>query len=430
MRNLLLGTIVALVCIVGLVRPKIGLFGYVWFSLMRPDVLAFSGPTNWYSLSIAACTMLGALLHVGRMARLFRNPIVVGLVILQVPVAISAFGAIHPELSLPEYWFLVRILAMAMLIPVFIESVEDLRILFLVMVVSLGAIGLKFGLWGLIHGGARNGSGYGEGTFLSGNNEVGLALAMILPLCYYSTDLLRWRWQKLGMNVTSFLTSAAIIMTYSRGAALGLAAVALMIIKRSSRRVLALIVVAILIVPTVYLVGSTYRDRLSTIATPTEEGSAESRIVLSELAFRIWQDYPFFGVGYGRDGFKLLAPQYGYSGDSLVAHNSFTQTLVDSGIFAFLFYVVLMFGTILWLGRSASRMSVVAPGLALYPASLQIGLIAFAVTSTFASKENFDFYYMLLMAAAAWYQIAKTVEPEEPAQAELLEETSPISVTV
>jgi O-antigen ligase len=150
---------------------------------------------------------------------------------------------------------------------------------------------------------------------------------------------------------------------------------------------------------------------------------------MSKLAFRIWQDYPLLGVGYGRDNFRQIAPEYGYTGASLVVHNTYTEVLVDSGIFAFLFHVALLFGSILWLGRSVRRMSEVAPGLALYPAALQMGLIAFAVISTFGSREDFDLYYMLLMAAAAWYQIVQTLELEKDVPQELSEET-PVAAAI
>ena len=423
MRNLVLGATVGLLCIFGLVRPKIGLFGYTWFALMRPDVLAFSDPANSYSLVIAVCTLVGSLFQIGRVTLLLRNPMVIGLLILEIPVAISAFAAVDPELSLPYYWLLVRVLVMAVLIPMFVESLEDLRILFLIMVVSLGFIGLKFGLFGLVRGGARITFGYDNGM-LSGNNEVGMALAMILPFCYYATQLVKWQWQKLGMLFTSFCIVATIIMTYSRGAALALAAVALMIIKRSKSRVLAVVAIAIMIVPSIYLVGSSYLDRLDTIKAPTEESSAASRLDMAKLSFRIWQDYPILGVGYGRENFRQMARVYGYTGPSIVAHNTYTQVLVDSGIFAFLAFVGLLFGTILWLGRSARRLALEAPQLVVYPASLQIGLIAYAVSCAFISRENFDFCYILLMASAAWYQIARTIETDRSAP-EMLEENSP-----
>jgi probable O-glycosylation ligase (exosortase A-associated) len=423
MRDLLLIILVGLLCIIGLVKPKIGVFGYTWFAMMRPDVLAFADPANSYSFFIAVCTLAGSLPYMGRLPRLFRNPIFIGLLILEIPVAISSFAAIHPELSLPYYWVLVRALVMALLIPIFIESVQDLRILLLVMAASFGFIGVKFGLFGLLRGGVRMNFGYDNGM-LSGNNEVGMALAMILPICYYSTELLTMRWQKLGMIFTSFCTAATIVMTYSRGSALALGAVAFMIIKRSQRRMAALVVIAVMIVPTVYLVGPSYLERLDTIKAPTEEGSAASRIEMAKLSLRIWQDYPLLGIGYGRENFRLMARAYGYTGPSIVAHNTYTEVLVDSGIFAFLFYVGLMYGTILWLGRSARRMARDAPHLVVFPVSLQIALIAYAVNCAFISRENFDFYYMLLMAAAAWYQIAGTVEPEELALAEPLDENS------
>jgi hypothetical protein len=217
MRDYALIGIVCALCVCGLIKPKIGVIGYVWFALLRPDVLAYSNPANSYSMMIAVCTLIGAVPHLGRFGLLFTSPLSAGLLLMQIPTAISAFSAVDPNLSLPQYWFYTRIVAMSLLIPVFIDSIQGFRILFLVMAGSLGVIGLKFGLFGLAHGGVRFNSGYDNGM-LSGNNEVGMALAMILPLCYYSVRVLQKRWQKVLMMVTSFSSAAAIIMTYSRGA--------------------------------------------------------------------------------------------------------------------------------------------------------------------------------------------------------------------
>jgi O-antigen ligase len=104
-----------------------------------------------------------------------------------------------------------------------------------------------------------------------------------------------------------------------------------------------------------------------------------------------------------------------------VVHNTYLQMLTDSGVFAFAIYVVLLWGTTWWLGRSAKRMREFDPKLAAVPLALRASLVAFAIGSTFLSRVQFDLTYFVLMAAAAWMpiehqrllEIAEQLEDEE-----------------
>jgi hypothetical protein len=91
-----------------------------------------------------------------------------------------------------------------------------------------------------------------------------------------------------------------------------------------------------------------------------------------------------------------------------VAHNSYLQMLVDSGIFAFLIYCGLLFGSIFWLGKSAKFVRSVYPGQELIPIALQTSLLAYAAGASFYSHQRYDLFYILLLTTAAWYQIQKT----------------------
>jgi O-antigen ligase len=121
-----------------------------------------------------------------------------------------------------------------------------------------------------------------------------------------------------------------------------------------------------------------------------------------------------------------IQPQYmshiDHPSKAQVIHNTYLQMLTDSGVFAFGLYIVLLFGTIFWLGRSAKRMWLLDPQLAHVPMALQAALITFAVGSTFLSRVNFDLTYYLLTAAAAWLPIERQrfrrAEDEEEALAE------------
>jgi putative inorganic carbon (HCO3(-)) transporter len=398
MRDIIVAILVASLSILALFRPRVGLYGYTWYGLMRPDVLAWAPNAHPYSLVLAVATLLGSVRYLGSASVLLHNGISRMLLLLQIPLFLSVLFAQDRSLTYEPYWMFIRVIVMTLLIPVLIESESQLRTLFFVMMVSLGVIGAKFGLGGVLAGGTRYQAGYGG--FLSDNNNLGLALVMIVPFCWYARDLLQGRLARLSCVGLMFFIIAAIVMTFSRGAALSLAVVFLWLVWRTRRRVAAIVAMVVLSAPAVWMVQRDYTKRLETIKAPTEEASAAGRIEYARAAVAMWKDYPLFGVGFGGDNWVQLSPKYLGHYDFHVVHNTYAQMLVDSGIFAFLLYVALLWGTIWRSGRLAKK---VGAGSALQPMllALQASLVAFAVGSTFLSRVGFDLLYIVLMTVAS-----------------------------
>jgi hypothetical protein len=97
---------------------------------------------------------------------------------------------------------------------------------------------------------------------------------------------------------------------------------------------------------------------------------------------------------------------------------------VDSGIFAFLIFVYLLFGAIIRLYSSMKVCRAEGSGLEIYPAALQTALIAIAQYGITGGRERYDCLYFLLMAAAAWFlmQRESRVAPETETAAPMLAE--------
>ena len=405
MRELILIAIVGGIALVSLFRPVVGLLGYVWFATLRPDVLAWSYGHYPYSMVLAGATAIGSLRYFSQFFVLFTNPFTQALLAFQIPLLISVATALDIELCYYNLDVFERMMLMSLLIVVLIRTEKHLKWLLMIMGFSLGVLGVKFGLYGVVNGGVRFAAGYGG--MLSDNNDLALALVIAVPLCWYFRDEFKSKWIRMGLLGVIFCTIAAVVMTYSRGAAVALVIVMLLIAMRSKRKVGVLVAFMILAAPTIYLVGKTYRDRLATVADPEHEASSYSRIALAQAAFNMWQDYPLFGVGFGGGNCSKIVAKYTDAKEDSVLHNTYLQMLVDSGIFAFLIYVSILFGTILWLGYSARRIKHIDPRLARYPLAIQASLIGFAIGSTFLSRVNFDVCYMLICAAATWREVAR-----------------------
>jgi putative inorganic carbon (hco3(-)) transporter len=92
-----------------------------------------------------------------------------------------------------------------------------------VVVLAIGARGVKGGIWSIRSGGTVRIYGPG-GTAIGDNNDFGLALIMILPLLFYKWQGAENRHIRRGLIIMSVLVITAVLFTYSRGALLGVCA--------------------------------------------------------------------------------------------------------------------------------------------------------------------------------------------------------------
>ena len=401
-------------CLGAFVWPRLGLYGYVWFAVLRPDVLAWCQDQQSFSLALAVCTAISGLRYYRRLPALFSNPMVLGLLALQIPVGLSVLTAVNVDLAVPNYSAYVRMLLVLLFIPVLIRTEEELKHLLLVIAGSVGFLGSKFGISGIVHGGVLWDQGYGVG--LLDNNQLGLAFVMAIPLCWYCRTLVVSLWARWILLIAALASSAAVIMTNSRGSSISLGVAFVLILWRSDRKLLTFCTLVLAAGGAIYMMRDTYMDRMMTLKDVRSEASAASRLDYAVAAFAMWKDHPLLGVGFGRKNYSRLVGKYLGNSDDHVAHNSYLQMLADSGIFAFVLYTGLIFGTIGWLGASYRRMKWGYPDLRSFPAGLQCSLAAFAVGCTFYSFDEYDLPYILLMCAASWWALERPVEDEETYQ--------------
>lgn len=409
MRAALVLVLVIITSLAGLAVPLVGLYGYVIFGLMRPDQLAWLGP-NRYSFILAVSTLLSSFRHLQDVNRVLADPITRGFLLLQIPIGLSVVFAIDSELSLVKYIPFLQMCLMTLLIPILIETKDHLRYMILCMGFGLGFLGLKFGLYGIMAGGAHFVQGI-EG-FHAENNTLSLGLATALPLCWQGVFLCRKTWSKAIFASLVFGSIAAIFMTQSRTGILSLAVALLLTVWDSKYRMRTMVVLGILALPAPLLVWDALTSRMSTLSDPLEEASAASRYDLNQATYRLIRDYPVFGVGFGADNAAQASRKYKTLNveRTQVAHNNYLQWAADSGLPAFFLYCLLQFGSIVWLHRCASRYKKTDPEFYHIASALKIALCAFSVGSAFTSRTNYDFIYMLLLTSGCLYRITKEHE--------------------
>jgi putative inorganic carbon (HCO3(-)) transporter len=173
-------------------------------------------------------------------------------------------------------------------------------------------------------------------------------LSLLLPLaaCLLFAGIPYWqKW--LACLVLGF-GGVAMIFTYSRGGwiALVLAAILVSFVLVRTRGISLKAPIAILaLLIALYL---PFHDAISARAFGDDQGSAESRIPLTMLAFRMIADHPVLGVG--ANNFSVVMPHYltSYfrSGFLYVVHNKYLLIWTETGIGGLLAYVAFLIGAI------------------------------------------------------------------------------------
>jgi len=403
MRELILSAIIYPLAAFGVVNPLIGLYAYIWFAMMRPDALAWAYGDNSYSLVLAMGLLLGSVRFLPKAFSTHRNIIILGLVGYEVMVAVSVLFAVNRELAMQPWLSHLKMITIVLVVPMLVTSKDRLRGLILVAGVSLGLLGAKFGLWGILHGGARFVQGHAG--FMTENNTLALGLAMGIPLCWFGRHLVRQPWLKTALLGIVFMNVAAVVMCHSRGAAVALGVGIAWMVRHSKWKAVTASVFVLLALPGVLLVQESFFQRMGTLSDPMAEASAASRVRLGLGAIKVWTDYPVTGVGYGRHNWIAVSNNYVDNEKGLVVHNTYLQTLVDSGILTLIVFCGLLFGTMIWLEFMIRRFRKERSDLAPMAGALQVSLLIFAVQGLAGSREHFDLLYFLLAGAACLYNV-------------------------
>jgi putative inorganic carbon (HCO3(-)) transporter len=404
MRGSVLLVIVILICLAALIKPRIGLYGYIWFGLMRPDYMAFAVGRYGMSTMLAVVTLVSAMRMIVNFRLLFK-PIPILLILFQFAIAVSANNALAPQHAWAEFERYFRMMIMCLIIPVLVTNEDEFREMFLVAAASLGFLGFW---WGLTAGlrGAR--IWYGPGGFMSDNNGFAVALAMIVPFCWHARTVVTQRWAKLVYSAMMVGSVAATVLTFSRGGALALAAGLIMLIVKSENRTRSVVMIVAVILPLMTVVGAAYQQRLSTIQTYEEDASAMSRILQMKIAVDVWKDHPMLGIGIGDLNYLYASRPYLTMTDArVIVHNSFLQVLVHTGAIGFSLYFSMLVTALVQCYRGGWRMWKKDRKTAVYPLAIFVALMAYIVGSLTHPRAWFDFFYMLLLFASTWTGIVQ-----------------------
>jgi O-antigen ligase len=266
--------------------------------------------------------------------------------------------------------------------------------------------------------GVFGGGGYlyrfsGGSGFLGDENDLALAMILIVPLAVYLFRQARSLQSRLLWGVGGMTILVGIIFTYSRGGFVGLAAMMMYWVATSRRKVKAiggLVVVAVLL----FAVGpSQYWKRIETI-TETESGTAQVRRNYWAAARRMFYDSPIWGVG--GNNFGVLLPDYGIEFDpekrarhwGRASHSLYFDVLAEFGLIG-----VMLIGSVILLNFrdlreviALNRMGRCPPSMGDLARYLQVSWVGFLVSAAFVSVLTYPHLYYLTGLTVVVYRLA------------------------
>lgn len=389
--------VVTLVVFIGLPMilkyPYLGVLFWSWIGYMNPHRLSWGFARDFPFAMLIALVTLVALLISKESKKIHWDRATITLVIFILWMLVTTIWSYYPQLAWLQFEKVVKIQVMTFVTLMIMKDRWRLEMLVLVIVVSLGLYGVKGGIFTVLTGGGYHVFGP-AGTFIGGNNEIGLALIMTLPLMRYlqmraRNPWLFWVW--VGAMGTTVI---AILGTQSRGALVGIVAMTFFLILKSRRRMLLLTMVTLMVPLTFTLMPQTWFDRMSTIETYEQDASAQGRLRAWSYAIDIANQHPFTGGGY-----EIFAGRTD-------AHSIYFEVLGEHGYVGLALF--LLIGWFSWRNGSwvlkHTRRHTEMGWLRDLASMLQVSLVGYAAAGAFLGLAYFDFYYHIvaMMALTRW----------------------------
>lgn len=396
MRDLSVLGVIVLVAAYALLHPWVGIMGWTWLSLMNPHTLTWELRDMPVAAIMAVATLIGIIISRDR-KNFYVTPETGILIAFMLWMSITLVFSINFDWSTFMWKRVMKIDFMILAALVVLYSKKHITVLIWVVAGSIGFYGLKGGLFTLATGG--NYLVWGPpGSYIEGNNELALAMILVIPLINFLYLTQENKWLKRGLLAWMLLCAAAALGSHSRGALLAIGAMATVLWWRSPAKLKYGLIIAVVGIVALAFMPETWMTRMTSIGEYKADASAMGRINAWWMAWNLASDR-FLGGGY-----EIYTPEIfsAYAPDPLdlhQAHSIYFQVLGEHG-FVGLFLFVLLWGMVWRQAGKLRKEGLAQPEthwISYLGAMCQVSLAGYAVGGAFLSLAYFDLPYNLLL---------------------------------
>lgn len=322
--------------------PFVGILIWEWFTLQNPhrETFGFMSSTN---MVIALVTLLAWAFSKERKTP--PNSLIIWLVVIFIAwTTIGTFFAYDTKWSF-GYWDRTwKTFALGILLAATVTNRVRLQAVLWVAVISLFYYGVKGGLFTIATGGQNHVLGP-AGSMINDNNQLAVALLMVLPMANYLRSQSKDKRIRLALLGGMVTTVISVIGTYSRGAFIGLLALGLLGLLRMKHRIAYLAGATIIIFFTVHFMPEKYFERMGTmnsVESVQSDQSMQGRLMAWKVAYMVAVDKFPFGAGFYGPQLPPVYHTYLPSETPHAAHSIYFQVLGEHGFVGLGIYLALL----------------------------------------------------------------------------------------
>lgn len=409
MRDYIFILLMALLLLIAMARPFVGVLLWSWISLMNVHRLSW-GPAAgqpWAVLAFVA-TLIGCVVA-GEPRRPRVTAIMVMFVLFAVAITLTSFTALaDPEIVWNKWDRTFKVVVGLLLIAILLTDRWRIHALVWLMVIGLGYFGVRGGIFTLLTGGGFIVLGPPD-TMINDRNHVAVALLFAIPLMNWLRMHSKHAVVRFGLLAAMVLTLMGSIGTQSRGALIAVVAVAAMLWLRSSGKIVSGIAIILAVACTLTFMPQSWVDRMYTVEHYQEDESAMGRVRIWEAAARIAIARPMTGGGFRAVYSQEIVDRYIPNVFARSVHSIYFEVLGEHGFAVFGLWLV-MIGTSIFYTLRITRLARGRGDLkwAVDLARMsQVSIVAYLVGGAFLSLAYWDGFWTLVMVLGATHVLVR-----------------------
>lgn len=387
--------------------PLAGLFAWEWLSIMNPHRMAYGFAQEQPLVMVVALVTIVSWLMSKDRANLRMSTFLVLLVAFSLWISLTTLFAPVPGVSAPLWDRNIKTMLLAVMILAIVTNRVRIHGFVWILVISLGYFGVKGGAFVILTGGSSIVFGP-PASMIADNNQLALALIMVLPLINYLRLHTEHKWLRWGITGVMALTFVGAVGSYSRGAIVALAAILGYLWLKSRSKIVTGAAVLVFAAVGLTLMPQQYMDRLRTIEDPMADESFRGRIDAWQVAWETAKEHP---LGAGFDGPRQAVIWNSYLPDKTAraSHSIYFMVLGEHGFIGLGLY--LMIFLVAW--RNLQRAYAMAADdeslrwardLAF---GLKVSMVGFLVGGAALPMAYYDGFFSLLALSACLVRVVQ-----------------------
>jgi probable O-glycosylation ligase (exosortase A-associated) len=405
MRDLIVVAIFGVSLIFALRNPFIGVLVFYWISFMNPHRYSW-GFAYYLPLAMVAAlvTFISAIFNFKQL-KFPKTRETCLFLLLWIFITITTNFALYPDTAWRVWNTISKIFLMIVVTMLVVTTRERLLYFTLAIIAYVGFIGVKGAIFGVLTGGQYKIWGPPE-SYLSDNNDVGIAMVMLTPLCFLVKDMVKKKWQSYGLFGVGISSIISGVLTYSRGAFVGLAAMGFFYFLKARHKIIVAIAGLIIVGAGLNFLPPQWFDRMTTIQTYEMDRSAMQRINSWWFSFRLAQARAL-GGGFGcftPEQYLIHSPNPDINvseSQAHTAHSIYFEVMATHGFGGLMIYLLCLISMLISL-RQLDRIGRRLPNagwISSFSRAFTVSILGFMVCGAFLSRAFYDLFWTIYAAS-------------------------------